>query len=125
MYRLDFVIASTDASGAPKRGTYTINLEDQDSGELHVGANVSLAPNGSGRQDVGIKIRCGLVSQGNDLVVHGDTEISASAGDSSIHKIHVRGVSLVQPGTPALIASLDEPSTHAHYDVSVTATRLN
>lgn len=123
LYRLDFVVATNEAGGASTRSTYTMNVEDRHAGQLHAGANVQLAPGGP-RQDVGIRIRCDLGAEGSDLVLHGETEVSALGANASVHKISVRGASLLKPGASAVIARLDEPSTHAHYDVTVTATPL-
>ena len=122
LYRLDFVIASTDAGGAPARSTYTLNVEDHSSGEVHVGANVALSDHQ--RMDVGVKIRCHVESAGDRVLLTGNTEVSTTAQPASIQKMVVRGDALAGDGKPALLASLDEPSTHTHYEVTVLATKL-
>ena len=124
VYRLDFVVASSDPSsqtGLPGGGLYTMNLEENRPGEIRSGSNIPLS-SGS-RVDVGTKLRALFTPLGDDLLLDSSTEISA--GDSgSIRKLTAQGEALVTPGKPALIASAEDPQGHSRYQVTVTATRL-
>ncbi|MGH7285315.1 MAG: hypothetical protein ACRELY_27650 [Polyangiaceae bacterium] len=124
VYRLDFVVASSDPSnqaGLPGGGSYTMNLEEGRSGEIRSGSNIPLSS--GARIDVGTKLWAECTALGDDLLIDNRTEISA--GDSgSIHKLSAAGEALVTSGKPALIASAEDPQGHSRYQVTVTATKL-
>ncbi len=124
VYRLDFTVAANDLGKAPQSSAYTLNLEEHDTGELHVGNNVSLGAQGTPRMDVGLKIRANVSSVGEDLVLRSDVEMSGTDDATSIHKISANGDALLKGGKPALVASLEDPSSHKHYEVTATATML-
>jgi hypothetical protein len=124
VYRLDFVVTSGDGAKPATSGTYTINLEENRSGDIHMGMNVPLTPTGSARQDVGIKLHCHFQRVGDDLLFHDNMEMSALEEPSTIRKISVNGNALISPGKPALVASAEDVATHRRYQVMVTATKL-
>ena len=121
VYRLDFIVSANELGRAPQSSAYTLNLEEHDTGELRVGDNVSL---GAQRADVGLKIRANLVSFGDDLILRSDVEMSGSDDATSMHKVSMDGAALLRGGKPSLVASLDDPASHKHYEVTATATRL-
>jgi hypothetical protein len=138
VYRLDFVLTTADVGQPATSSSYTLNLEERQSGEVRMGRNVALSPS-SARIDVGLKIWCSYRFEGADLVLREQTEISAldepgpstgvrdvppAAGPSTIHKVSSSSEAWVVPGTPTLVASMDEPGTHKRYQVTVTATKL-
>jgi hypothetical protein len=123
VYRLDFVVSSGDAG----KGAYTIVVdEDHGGGELRVGANVSLSgpTQPMVRQDVGLLLRYNVMTIGDDLLLHGITELSAFDEPSRISKLTANGDAFVAPGKPALVASVEDPEHHHRYQVMVTATKL-
>ena len=122
VYRLDFVVSTTEASKPVASSTYTLNLEEQRSGELHLGSNVALSA--QARQDVGLKIHCSFEMVGDDLLLHNATEMSSFEDPPSIRKIATSGDGVVTPGKLALIDSLEDPVSHRRYEVAVTATKL-
>jgi hypothetical protein len=132
VYRLDYTVSVTEPGRAATTSNYVLNIEEGSGGEAHAGANVPLAMGASGstvRQDVGFVIRCQLTRAGNDLILHDTFELSGLAepveqGPRSIHKISAGDDAVVTPGKSTLVASIDEPTSHARYEVSVTATKL-
>ena len=122
VYRLDFVVSSSDASKPVSHSSYTMNLEEDRSGELHLGTNVALSP--QARMDVGLKIRCSYAMVGDDLLLHNATEISSFDDPPTVHKIATSGDALVAPGKLALVNSLEDPVNHRRYEIEVTATKL-
>jgi hypothetical protein len=121
VYRLDFVVATGEA-GHPSSGAYTLNVEERHSGEIHVGSNVLLSTNA--RQDVGMLLRCHVEAAGEDLLLHSNAEMSLFEEPSTIRKLTASSDALVALGKPALVASVDDPVAHRHYQLTVTATRL-
>lgn len=132
VYRLDFVVASNDAGKPVTSSTYSLNLEEEQSGDLRLGTNVPLvapspgtkpgAPVAAPRQDVGLNLRAFLRVVGEDLLLHTAFEMSYVEDPSTIHKIASNGDALVSPGKPAVLCNLEDPSSHKHYQVTVTAT---
>jgi hypothetical protein len=135
VYRLDYLVTVREPDKAPVTSPYTMNVEDGSTGSVHAGANIPLvtgsssAGTASPRQDVGLLLRCHLTQVGSDLVLHNDAEISgteerADPGPRAIRKITANDDAVASPGKPTLVASLEEPVSHARYEVTVTATKL-
>jgi hypothetical protein len=137
VYRLDYVVSVTEPGKPAVTSAYALNLEEGSGGDVHAGTNIPLQTASSSspsmsapRQDVGIRIRSRITRAGSDLLLHGDTELSgldearADQGPRAIRKINASGDAVVTPGKPALVASVEEPVSHARYEVTVTATKL-
>jgi hypothetical protein len=107
--------------------TYTLNLEEERGGDLHIGTNVPLSPNGP-RQDIGLAFHGSVTPVGEDLLLHNTVELSAteeaSAGGTSVRKVVASGDAVISPGKPALVNSLEDPTTHRRFQVTVSATKL-
>lgn len=127
VYRLDFIIAENDAGKAATSTTYTLNLEERHTGEIKMGTNVVLAGSASGgkmRLDTGLMLRASFVLVGEDLLVDDDVEITAAKDAQTFRKMSAKGNALIAAGKPALVASVEDPIGHKHYQVTVTATKL-
>ncbi len=123
VYRFDFVVTTADVGKAAVSNSYTINLEERQSGEVRMGTNIALSPSNA-RMDVGLKLWCSYRFEGNDIVLRESTEMSSAEDPSTIHKVSSMSEAWVIPGTPTLVASMDEPVSHKRYQVMVTATKL-
>jgi hypothetical protein len=77
------------------------------------------------RQDVGLKITASVRAYGDDLVLRDDVEMS-SVDDTpaTIHKVTAQGDAVLRPGHPTLVASLEDPGNHRHYEVTAAVTML-
>jgi hypothetical protein len=127
VYRLDFVVAENDAGKAATSTTYTLNLEENHTGEIKMGTNVVLPAQAHGatmRADIGLLLRTSFTSVGEDLLVDDEVEITAAKDAQTFHKMSAKGTALVAPGKPALVASVEDPISHKHYQMTVTATKL-
>ena len=131
VYRFDFVLTATDASGAPSTTAFTLNLQEADRGEVVIGKNVALsAPPVAGspsvaspRQDVGIKVAASFRMAGDDVLLDVITEMSAfDPATLSIRKLVARGNSLASAGKSTLVATIDEE--HRKVQLTVTPTKL-
>lgn len=142
VYRLEFAVSASDGGKPASSSAYTLNVEEDRGGELHIGSNVPLqtnvSPGGAApRQDVGLKIRCSFTSAGDDLLLHTSVEMSSvddppperdrvrePSAALAIRKISTAGDAVVSPSKPALVNSLEDPITHRRYQVTATATKL-
>jgi hypothetical protein len=134
VYRLDYVVSVTEPGKAPTTSTHTMNVEEDHTSDVRAGANVPLVSGSSGaqaspRQDVGLLIQCHLTRAGDDLLLQNTTELSAvderaDPGPRAIRKIVAKGDAVASLGKPAVVASVQEPVSHAQYEVTVTATKL-
>jgi hypothetical protein len=125
VYRLDFVINETDG-GKSSATNCTLIVEEKRMGEIKLGMNVPLPSQGGATQraDIGLLLRANVVAIGDDLLLDDDIEISGAKDASTFRKVVARGNALISQGKPALVASVEEPSTHKRYEVKVTATKL-
>ena len=124
VYRVDFVVAANDPGKPVQTSSYTLNLEEHDVGEVRMGTNIAISP--QVRQDVGLKIQAHVFSIGDDLLMRDEIEMSGTEDGSttSIHKVTTMGDALLKTGQQTLVASLEDPLSHKHYQVSASATRL-
>lgn len=142
VYRFDFVLTVTDASGAPIATAFTLNLAERQTGELMVGKNIPLVmaappsaptPSGPGappppphvptgmRQDVGNKVSAVFRTTGDDVLLDVSTEMTSS-DPPVIQKTIMRGSALATAGKTVVVCSLDED--HKRFQLSVTPTKL-
>jgi hypothetical protein len=123
VYRVEFVVAANDPGKPAQTSAYTLNLEEHDVGEVRMGTNIAISP--QARQDVGLKIQAHVFSLGDDLLMRDEIEMSgAEDGSTAIHKVTTMGGALLKTGQQTLVASLEDPLSHKHYQVSASATRL-
>ena len=127
VYRLDFVVAENDAGKAATSTACSLNLEEKHTGEIKLGTNVALSTPSRGttlRADIGLLLRASFTSVGEDLLVDDEVEITAAKDAQTFRKMSAKGNALVAEGKPALVASVEDPISHRHYQVTVTATKL-
>lgn len=121
VYRLDFVLATTEPGKPPTSSAYAMSVEDQGHAELRVGSNVALSP--GTRQDVGLVLRASARSVGDAVLVETTTELSQAEEPGAVRKVALRGDVLAAPGASAPVASLEDPTTHRRTTLTVTALR--
>jgi len=134
VYRFDFGLTATDGTGAgtaPTTSTFTLNLQEGDKGEVHVGKNVALSSgtattggpsSGGPRQDVGLKVAAQFRAVGDEPLLDVSLEMSAFEPPSTIRKVVAKSDTLAFAGKPVLVTSLEED--HKRYQLTVTATRV-
>jgi hypothetical protein len=125
-YRLDYLIAATEAGKAPAHSSYTLNVEDNGMSEVRLGANVPLGGGSMAtpRQDVGVHVRGEIHLAGEQVSLRSDVELSAMDEPPAVRKMVAHTTVMVTPGKPAIIARMDDPTSHRRYEVTVTATRV-
>jgi hypothetical protein len=122
VYRMDFHLSAKDPSApAATSNAYSMLLAENRTGEINVGSNVFVSA--QARADVGLKLRCEYRSVGDDVMVQTETQMSTNEGPS-IRKFSARSEALLTPGQSTVVASLDDPTDHKRYEVTVMATRI-
>lgn len=131
VYKLEFALTSKEGATNGPPTSFAITVEENRSGEVMIGKNVSLgtttaAPNAPivhARQDVGLKVKTHVRSSGgDDLFLDVSLEMSAQEANGAIRKIVVQGNALASPGKATQIVVLDDDKKH--YELSVTPTKL-
>ena len=127
VYRVDFQVASNDPGKPAQTSAYTLNLTEWGGGEVRMGSNVALPT--AARVDVGLRISLRLSPMTHDELMLSDTvEMTAldepSAPDKPIHKVVMNGDAVLRPGARALVASLEDPTSHRHYELTAAATMI-
>ena len=126
-YRLDYVIAASEAGRAPANSAYTLQVADRNTGELRLGVNVPLAAGGAGpapRQDVGVLVRSQVDTVGEQVRLHSTVEVSAVDDPPAVRKMVANTDAVIVPGKPVVVARMDDPTSHRRYEVTVTATKV-
>jgi hypothetical protein len=126
VYRLDFALRAKNASAPTPSTTFSLQIADDDVGEMMIGHNLPLQPlqpnSPTPRQDVGLKVKAHLRARESDLLLDVSTELSAADG-ASVRKVVSRGSVLARPGAQAVVSRVvDEAQT---YELLVTASRMN
>jgi hypothetical protein len=133
VYRFDFGLTTNDGTGAPPTtSSFTLNLQEHDKGEVHVGKNVALAsaapaPGATGgasgpRQDVGLKVAAQFHIVGGEPLLDTSLEMSTFDPPSTIRKVVAKSDAFALAGKPVLVTSLEED--HKRYQLTVTATKV-
>lgn len=136
VYRLEFVVRELEGGKTINSRTYTMSVEDGDTGRIRVGNRV---PYNTGKDtfqyfEVGINIDCRLRDHGSYILLEGtQIEISSIVKDDSasggtpnpiVRQARSSVAAAITPGKPAVITSMDDVSSNRRYEVEVTATKL-
>jgi hypothetical protein len=136
VYRLQFVVREMEDGKTINSRTYTMSVEDGDTGRIRVGNRV---PYNLGKDqiqlfDVGINIDCRLRDHGSYILLQStQIEISSIVKDESssggtanpiVRQARSSSSAAITPGKPAVIASMDDVSSNRRYEVEVTATKV-
>lgn len=132
VYRFDFAVTGVDDGPRASPATYTLVLQENQTGHVSTGTNIALGPTPAGgaapRMDVGLNLHFSFAQRGTALLLSGGFELStadaAGAGPVSIHRVRSESVVAVSPGTPALVTSVYDLTSHRRYEVTVSAQRV-
>ena len=128
VYRFDYVVRLARKDGATTVGKYSFGLEEGRNGEVHLGANVPLSRQEGApvaRRDAGFLLRSSYVVSKGAVLLHCNVEMSSADELPSVRKLVTSGDLSVAPGTPAVLARVDDPDGHFRYEVEVTATKMD
>ncbi len=144
VYRLDFALSEFADGKKVNTRSYTVTAREDEMNKLRSGARypVATATVDKGTQyqylDVGVSIDCRVVERGAYL------ELNAVVDSSDIEGADAHGVpnpstglgpvigqmksdirSLIRPGTPTMVSSMEDPASKRRFQLDVTATKAN
>jgi len=150
VYKVEFAIRDGSQAAAQAGRRYTMLVGANEKGIFRVGEKVPYATSsfqpgigGAGPQplmqytylDTGVNIECRLRELNGKITLNADFDISAVRQHEKADTLHppnptvdaIRlGVStLMSPGKPTQIVSMDDPVTMKKFDIDATVTKLN
>jgi hypothetical protein len=143
VYRLDFALSEFVDGKKVNTRNYTVTAREDEMNKLRSGARypVASATVDKGTQfqylDVGVSIDCRVVERGGYLELNAvvDSSVIEGADANSVPspridqpvigqmKSDIR--SLIRPGTPTMVSSMEDPASKRRFQLDVTATKAN
>jgi hypothetical protein len=138
LYRLRFAVHEMEDSRRVDTKNYSMLLEEKTKGVIKIGTKVPVQTGTAGGStqftyvDVGMNLDCRLVEMNRGVRLYTDVELSNVSQESSpkfpaqpiIRQIRSSGEAVLSPGKATPLATLDDPATKRHYEIEVTATKL-
>lgn len=129
LYRVDFAIRDSSEPAAKAVRRYSMLLENGRKSVIRTGQRVPIpAPQGVQYVDVGVNIDASLRDRENKLYLTADVELSSAnpqAGTPPVIANTKASLStLVTPGKPLVLASIDDPVTQRRLDIETTVTMV-
>ncbi len=143
VYRLDFALSEFVDGKKVNTRSYSVTAREDEMNKLRSGARypVATATVDKGTQfqylDVGVSIDCRVVERGGYL------ELNAVVDSSVIEGADTHGIpspvidqpvigqmksdirSLIRPGTPTMVSSMEDPASKRRFQLEVTATKMD
>lgn len=131
-YRLDFAVNEMEDGKKVNTRQYSMNLNAEDANEIKIGTRVPVEYKQGEFQylDVGTRIWCRLSERSNGLYLAVRSDISnfSTAQQQStqpiIRQMNINASTVVLPGRPALVGSVDDPNSKRQFQLEVTVTKL-
>ncbi len=142
VYRLDFALSEFVDGKKVNTRTYTVTAREDEMNKLRSGARYPIESGTDAKStqfqylDIGVSIDCRVVERDGYLELNAAIDSSSvswpEAADAhsapnqpviSQMKSDVR--SLIRPGTPTMISSMEDPASKRRFQVDVTATKTN
>ena len=146
VYRLDYVIHELDNGKQINQRKYSLSVEatqgrgGKDWGQVRVGRRVPVAVGVTGSSatqqiqymEVGMNLDCALREEDGSLLLESRVEMSsvvtggdlAAPGAPVTRQARANMVSVLTPGKPTIIGTLDDVDSNRSYQIEVTATRM-
>ena len=144
VYRLDFALSEFIDGKKVNTRNYTVTAREDEMNKLRSGARYPVAAATVDKStqfqyiDVGVSIDCRVVERGgylelNAVIDSSDIEGADAHGvpDPSGQSLPVIGQmksdirSLIRPGTPTMVSSMEDPASKRRFQLDVTATKTN
>jgi len=140
-YRLDFLLSELEDGKKINSRNYSVVPRQGILNKLRVGARVPISTTGPGAisqvqyLDVGISIDCRIEERDGYVVLDAIVDSSSFAlpqeqtgrsvgGQPVIQNMRSQVNTVLTPGKPTVISSMDDPSSKRRYQIEVTATKV-
>lgn len=141
IYKVAFLIYEVEDGKKINERTYTLPVTNVDGSprdsSIKVGTRVPIATGEKQFQylDVGLNIECNVTEQEDKFIVHGGVDLSSfalpeqgantpSAGNPVLRNVRQSFTTLVVPGKPTLVTTMDDVNSKKRLQIEVTATRI-
>ena len=139
-YRLDFALSEFVDGKKVNTRSYTVTAREGEMNKLRSGTRYPIASSTAEKNtqfqylDIGVSIDCRVVEQGAYLELNAvidSSDIEATHGVTTIIQSPVIGQmksdirSLIRPGTPTMVSSMEDPASKRRFQLDVTATKVN
>jgi len=146
VYRVEYVVREIEKGKPVNARTYVLMAHSgpkrgADRAAVRVGSRVPIAtgtPKNDGAPaqyqyyDIGMNIDCRLWDTDKGLIVDttlemnsvANSEMSSTPSTPVIRRLHLEDATLVVPGNPAVVGSIDDVTADRRYEVEVTATKV-
>lgn len=143
VYRLDFALSEFVDGKKVNTRSYTVIAREDEMNKLRSGARfpVATATVDKGTEfqylDVGVSIDCRVVERGGYLELNAVVDSSVIEGEDT-HGVPRPGIdqpvvgqmksdirSLIRPGTPTMVTSMEDPTSKRRFQLDVTATKTD
>jgi hypothetical protein len=136
VYRLDFSISELQGQKPLASHQYSMTINSGGVSDLKIGTRVPVATNNATRVqflDVGTSIWCRAEERAGGLVLTVRSDVSdmemgdsvKNVNQSRVRQVSINGSTVVAPGKPALIGSVDDPGSARQFRLQVTAVRMS
>lgn len=144
VYRVDFALSEFADGKKVNTRTYTVTAREDEMNKLRSGARYPIAA-GTGTDakstsfqylDIGVSIDCRVVERDGYLELNAAIDSSGISwpegadahglpNEPVISQMKSDIRSLIRPGTPTMISSMEDPASKHRFQVDVTATKAN
>lgn len=133
-YRLDFSVNEMDEGKKVNTRQYSLNLNADDANEIKIGTRVPVEAKQGEFQyiDVGTRIWSRVKERDNGLLLEVRSEISNFAVPDQpeknrmplLRQLAINASTVVVPGKPMVVGSVDDPNSKHQFQLEVVATKL-
>ena len=135
-YRLDFTISEIEDGKKINARQYSLNVNTGDHNTLKIGTRVPVELKQGEVQylDLGTEISAGLRERDNGLALEVRAQMSnfATPEDQAnrsknmplLREMKINASTVLSPGRPTIVGSVDDPNSKRQFQLEVTATKL-
>lgn len=134
-YRLDFTISEIEDGKKINARQYSLNVNTGDHNNLKIGTRVPVQIKEGEMQylDLGTNIQAELRERENGLALEVRAQMSSFAtpdqanrgnGMPLLREMQINASTIVSPGRPTNVGSVDDPNSNRQFQLEVTATKL-
>lgn len=134
-YRLDFTINEMEDGRKINARQYSLNANTRDHNSLRIGTRVPVEVKQGEMQyiDVGTNISAELRERDNGLTLEVRAEMSSFAVPEQAERVNsmpvlrqmqINASTVLSPGRPTVVGSVDDPNSKRQFQLEVTATKL-
>ena len=134
-YRLDFTITEIEDGKKINARQYSLNVNTGDHNDLKIGTKVPVEVKEGEMQyiDLGTDISADLRDRDNGLALQVRAAMSNFATPDQgnrtnsmplLRQMRINASTMLSPGRPTIVGSVDDPNSKRQYQLEVTATKL-